>query len=207
MSNLVKNQSGFGIVGIVLIVLAVGLIGATGWYVLKNNHESTKNNAATQNDAPEQTELLPDPTEEGKYLVIREWGVRFPLPEDLRGDIYYRIDKNGILNAEFTSFASNKLDELVGDNSCTFKENPQNNGLSARLIRGLPDQLSKNPDYVKEGWEPIKGIDTYEYYLPKEVNDPPITCLTNGHEEFNDVEYSISKQLRQAFESLEPVEL
>src|SRR6266480_1430280 len=30
-------------------------------------------------------------SEGGKYLVIKEWGVRFPLPKELRGDVRYEI--------------------------------------------------------------------------------------------------------------------
>lgn len=35
-----------------------------------------------------------DPSEGGKYLYIKEWGVRFKLPSDLQGKVVYATENN-----------------------------------------------------------------------------------------------------------------
>ena len=68
---------------VILVSLAlVSGAGYLGWRAYDQN-QKTKNQQ-TQND----------PSEGGKYLVIKEWGVRFLLPEELRGDIYYIEEKD-----------------------------------------------------------------------------------------------------------------
>jgi hypothetical protein len=124
----------------------------------------------------------------------------------LRGDIYYRLDRNEILKAEFASFASKRLDSLIGDDSCTFKNNPDNSGLSARLLRGYPSELKNNPEEFRSSRDFVAELKGLEYYYPVTRASPPITCLTNHHEEFNDVEQSISNQLQEAFRRLELVD-
>ena len=128
------------------------------------------------------------------------------------GDIYYRVDGNDLLDSEFASFASKKLDGLVGDDTCTFKNNSQNNGISARLIRGKPEELASNPElrkypeYFSKAREFIKNRAGYDYFSAKITQSPPITCLTGVHEEFNDIEQSISDKLNEAFKTVETLE-
>lgn len=203
------NSKGFSTIGIIAIVLVIAAIGLAGWYVWNKNHKdnTTKVQDKTSQkseDGKKNSEKPSDPSENGKYLVIKEWGVRFLLPETLKGDIYYQVSANDLLKAEFTNFASNKLDNLTGDDTCTFKSNPQNVGLSAYLSRSSQNILEESQS-PKQRLIPIKKIGGVSYYYTESLISPPITCLTNSHEEFNDVERSISDQLNQAFSRLEPV--
>ena len=67
-----------------LVLILIGGAGFGGW-----KYWQTQKTNTTQKD----------PTEGGKYLVIKEWGVRFRLPEDLRGTISYKA-----VSADYPSF-------------------------------------------------------------------------------------------------------
>lgn len=62
---------------LLIILLSLALLGVGG-YLGWNYYQDSKTNN--------------DPSEGGKYLVIKEWGVRFELPEELRGDVKYGIE-------------------------------------------------------------------------------------------------------------------
>ena len=92
------SSTGFSVVAVVGIIFAIAVLGFGGWYVWQKNKQTTTqdqtNTAHTQNNAkkPNQTGAstqAADPSEGGKYLVVTEWGVRFLLPEELRGDAHY----------------------------------------------------------------------------------------------------------------------
>lgn len=205
------NQKGFSVIIAVITIAVIAALALGGWYVWdknKKNDNTNKPDKTSQND--QNNEDPSDPSEDGKYLVIEEWGVRFELPNSLKRDIYYRLDRNDILKAEFASFASNKLDELAGDGRCTFKNNPQNNGLTARLLRGYPDELNDNPDEIKSAREPIANFNGIAYHSPV-INPNSVTCATayGGNDPIPglyDTEQEISSQLREAFKTLETIE-
>ena len=75
---------------IFLIITMVGGAGFGGW-----KYWQTQKTNTTQKD----------PTEGGKYLVIKEWGVRFGVPDDLRGDLSYiyddRFDRVDVFSKRF----------------------------------------------------------------------------------------------------------
>lgn len=102
---------------IVGVVLAVFLIGLAGWYVWQKG--SARDSAAnSSSDASHSIAPLNSPetkptdlTEGGTYVYIKEWGVRFPVPEEFRGKVQYGIRKNVQLNEP----PGNQNKEVVGD--------------------------------------------------------------------------------------------
>lgn len=64
-----------------LIIIGGVYFGYTYWQ--SNKPKPTTNTTTPTPQTP--TDL----TEGGKYLVIKEWGVRFPVPDDYRSDIQY----------------------------------------------------------------------------------------------------------------------
>jgi hypothetical protein len=200
-----QKQSGFS--AIMAIVAIVGLLGlAFGAWHVWNKDKTSSGKAKTAQPPPSptnQTKKPTDPSEDGKYLIIKEWGVRFELPEDLRGDIYYKTAGNDITKLERASFASTRLDSLLGNLSCSFKENPQIDGLSAGLLRLAPE-YQPAPNFITENLDRFKTIGGYEYFTNRQAS-PPITCLTGQHEEFNDIEQSISNQLQSSFSKIEEI--
>jgi len=208
MKHKINKESGLAHIGLIIAaVLVVAAIAFGGWYVWdKNKKNDQKASNATSQNTNQAGQKESDPSEGGKYLVIKEWGVRFELPEELRGDVYYQITKNDLLGAEFVNFASQRLDGLVGDGSCTFKSNPQNSGLSSSMLRGQFDGLDKNPEEFKSSRQFVAHFQDLGYYYPKQTESPPITCLTGtDHEKFNNVEQSISNQLWTAFSTLQEI--
>lgn len=131
------NQKGTGAIGIIVIVLTIAVVAFAGWYMWNKNKKDGTNKptgqTAQNQDQPKPDEQKPaDPTEGGKYLVISEWGVRFPLSEELQGDVEYGIRKNVLLNdtapdgatpiyGDVVYFASKKLIGEAKPNSCGLK--------------------------------------------------------------------------------------
>lgn len=85
--------------GLVLVILLL-VLGIGGGILYSTNKKDTPKSQTPQTQIT-QPPPLTDPSEGGKYLVIKEWGVRFLLPEDLRGDVSY-ISRN---NQEIETFA------------------------------------------------------------------------------------------------------
>lgn len=85
MQSSKAKQSGFTIIeGVLIVVALVALIGG-GWLV----YQRTKQSATRTDAAPnpnQSTTTTPAPTV--TYLDIKEWGIKFPLPDSIK-DAYY----------------------------------------------------------------------------------------------------------------------
>lgn len=90
------NQKGFSALIVLLIVIIIGVVGLGSWYFLKQKDEksSTTPDQTAQIESQNPQEQQADPSEGGKYLVIKEWNVRFVLPSNL-SDAKYRLNENG----------------------------------------------------------------------------------------------------------------
>ncbi len=98
MSKRTRNgQIGFTAVEAVVVLCVIAVLSIGGWYVWHNNQKSSSNgNSITQqNDTQDaaESEKTTDPSEGGKYLVIKEWGVKVLLPQDLQGKVSYTLDE------------------------------------------------------------------------------------------------------------------
>jgi uncharacterized protein (UPF0333 family) len=88
------RQSGFTPVAVLLVLILVTLVGATGYYVYntqQNNKDDTKLTAAN----PAATPAPPSTTNAQKYLVIKEWGVKVPLTNEIEDATYYYKSGDG----------------------------------------------------------------------------------------------------------------
>jgi hypothetical protein len=138
MVSMTRQSKGFSAIELVIVLVVVLAAGFGGWYVWHKNHTSVpaKQSSSTnqaKSTQSNQTNTQSDPTEGGKYVVIKEWGVRFLLPQDLRGDVEYGIRKNVLLNdhapdgtppvyGDVAYFASKKLDSIPAQqNNCALK--------------------------------------------------------------------------------------
>lgn len=139
------KQKGFSIVEGLLVFVIVGILGFTGWFVWNSQKQTNKSNNSTvvstkkataTNTTTTSLTATEDTTEyvtqgTAKYVVIKEWGVKFPLANtvkalsftyDTSGEIFSSdaIIITGITDSsgkQFTSFTSsstaNKYDESV----------------------------------------------------------------------------------------------
>jgi hypothetical protein len=90
---------GFTAVATMLVILVALAVGAGGWAVWQKNKKQEP--AKSSQSLPAQTtgktntqSAQADPSENGNYLVIKEWGVRIILPESLRGEVIYGIEQS-----------------------------------------------------------------------------------------------------------------
>ncbi|QKV91638.1 hypothetical protein HUT19_07610 [Streptomyces sp. NA02950] len=130
------STNGFSVVEVVVVLFVVAALGVGGFFVwqkAKHNDHKTSD-AKTQTDQKTDTSKdnnpePADPSEGGKYLVIKEWGVRFPLPENMRGDVKYGLRTDSPANQQSASFEVDSLSTLPGS-SCNFIEQSDGSGLS-----------------------------------------------------------------------------
>ena len=149
-----KTSAGFTAVEVVITVLVVAALGVGGWYVWHKNQKSDSKQA-TSSQSSENTQAT-DPSEGGKYLVIKEWGVRAPLSDGLRGDIEYGIRKtvnlagpedSGPVYGEVVYFASKKLAAIsVNPNTCGLKAGAQDD----RTDQSDPNSYDGGPGIALE---------------------------------------------------------
>src|SRR5262245_46454657 len=83
------RQAGFSAVIAIAVVLVVAGLGFAAWRISQTPDKKTTNNSPVTSPKQTQKTKSSDPSEGGKYLVIKEWGVRFKLPAALQGDISY----------------------------------------------------------------------------------------------------------------------
>lgn len=172
MANYNQKQSslGFSILAIVISIAVIIGLSVGGLYVWNKNHKSSQsnkdnnssqtnnsNNSSNSNTGNNNSQS--DPSEGGKYLVIKEWGVRFEVPEGLRGDISYfendraHVDFGGpilmdILSKKFSS----------GTQKCAVQETTPRSLISLEEI-----DLNINPVTPSTIPQPFKTIGNKAY--------------------------------------------
>src|SRR5689334_12158214 len=102
MITLKKNQSGFGVVEVILVIAIIAILGVVGWYVLgaKKNTTTSYNNAASSSNT--NTNANNSST---KYLTIKDEGIKIKLSKAIN-DAYY--------NTESGVFGVHSLDKILG---------------------------------------------------------------------------------------------
>lgn len=119
-----KKLSATGFTTVVAIaIVAMILAGLSGFYVWNKNNQNQNNTQTTQTENTSQETA--DLSEGGKYLIIKEWGLRITLPEYIKGDISYFINdiaertSGGPLRVDFLSrrFSSGSLKCAVVEES------------------------------------------------------------------------------------------
>jgi type II secretory pathway pseudopilin PulG len=74
-----KTQNGFSVIEGLLIVVIVSMLAAVGWYVWHSQKQVDKTYSQTANSSAvtkSKTSTILSPTDNTKYFVIKEWGVR-----------------------------------------------------------------------------------------------------------------------------------
>src|SRR5882762_9215057 len=115
-----KNQSGFGAIEGILIIVVILLLGVVGYMVYKNQNKAATT-AVTSNSSSTSPEKTVAPVKEtkannaGDYLVIKEWGVELPLSAGIK-DAYYANLKNNTFSYPVYALGIKSLTAL--DSNC-----------------------------------------------------------------------------------------
>jgi hypothetical protein len=190
MGKLHKSQSGFGGVEALLFLVIIGIIGFTGWYVWNSKANTDKNLTAVSSTTPivkKSTTPTASTADATSYLTIKEWGVKIPVSNGLKGLTYsFKAYDDGTQIVGFT-FPSLKNTECNDDQSV---------GALVRFTASDIDPLSG--DKLTSENPGVKQIGTY-YYT---VGLPQATCtndtatqniVTNARQPLTDAIKNIQK--------------
>ncbi len=94
-----NNQSGTGVLEALLILVIVGILGFTGWFVWSSQksandtyNNTDKSDALTAAEGKAKADNSSAATNskliKADYLVVKEWGVKIPIDESLSGLVY-----------------------------------------------------------------------------------------------------------------------
>jgi len=205
------THAGFSVVLILIILTVIAALSLAGWFVWqKNKDEKVKRTQdGQQSNGDPRVGTQSNPSEMGKYLVIEEWGVRFPLPAELRGDIYYKTFASDVFADEGAIFGSKGLDSLVHDGSCSLdlrSDGTIGPGLSLSLSRIKPQSRStESLTYYRSQRTLLAQSGGYEYYYVKPSKNPLISCVYGNRDDLAGAEKAIRDKLVSALSGLEAV--
>jgi hypothetical protein len=140
--------------GVLLLVIILVLAGGIGWYVWGKNKDDNST-AKTNQSASAQSK--------SDYIAIKEWGIRFKLPEDLKNDINYKYDST----VNVIRFGSKKYAAIQP--YCASEQI----GVGA-LYR------SSTQESIPSTFKNFKNIDGYFYYSPSAYSSGNGSCNKNG---------------------------
>lgn len=93
-----SNQSGFGVIETLLVIILVVLVGFVGYYIYHTNKNVNKTYDKTASTAKTSHETAAAPS----YLTITEWDVKLPLASDIAGVKYQLVSNSGAPYANLT---------------------------------------------------------------------------------------------------------
>lgn len=157
-----KKDAGFGVVGIVVIVVAILIVGVAAWRIYEVNKGAP---VATNNGQTEDPSQMP--TETATYLDIKELGVRIKLDDNTK-DVTYSVAPNSGSEAVFVIDQTMKALDVQ---QCPGNETPGMIGLLDR---------SKNANHWGETPTSVDNEKAFKigeyYYLFRE---PQAECSQN----------------------------
>ena len=108
------KQSGFSVIEVLLIVLVVAALAATGFVVYQHHKSGTK--SATATNSPQTSTAKQSAQAATQYLTNGEWGVKVPLSDPIK-DAYYNVkDSNTTDGLPNTAWLG--LKSLDGSTEC-----------------------------------------------------------------------------------------
>ena len=110
MGKLKKNESGFSVVEVVLVLVVIALIGTVGWLVYRNT-----TTAYTKSITKKIPTTSPTKTSNIKYLTITQWGIKAPYTSS--DTLSYVINSN---NPTLATIISKYMKDTYG---CTGTNN------------------------------------------------------------------------------------
>jgi len=121
-----KNQKGFAVLEGLLILVIVGILAGTGWYVMKAKDQTDKTLGQTSNSSVQPAKAS---ATSQKFFTITEWSVKAPYSGDL--GLQYKITSDD-LGETWAQLSSDKL--IKADPGWSVEN--QAGGIIARLKTG-----------------------------------------------------------------------
>lgn len=179
------NNKGFGVIGILIVILVVAAVGGAGAYVWHRDHKKTattnttsSNTTATSTSHSGSTSAHSSTSTQQSYLTVKEWSIKLPLTNTI-DDAYYVVstssqDTNGQPNTMWlglTSLNSKGCDASLVDHG-------QNTQLGA-LLRVAPTETDPVSGESYKQLYP-NGTTIAGYYYAYESWTKNKTCASPG---------------------------
>lgn len=167
------SQHGFSAIELVIALLVVAALSLGGFFIWqKTKSEPSKNShskTSQSEEKPAENSDTKDPTEAGEYLVVKEWSVRFPLPEDLKGEVAYSLS-DPVVDPDGNTIQQAKIllkNNPSAGNDCDLVQNAQGDFVDTaaqilRVERGKPFNTQR---YRWTFEENVLSDDKYVYHL------------------------------------------
>lgn len=174
-----NDQLGFGVVGIILIILAMGLVGGTLWYVFEQNRPKTSDAVSNETQDQNKNNNL---TKEGKpeatvsYLEIKEWGVKLPLGESIKDAFYVSAGPSGGPGTMPVRMWL-AIEALDGDKCDPNNNNRGGRGAIGAILRFPPDERDGITGELLVNMLP-NGTEIGEYYYAYQSGARENPCAT-----------------------------
>lgn len=185
-----RKNTGFGVAGIILIIVAITAIGLIGWrlYDASNNKQS---GSTTQTNSNHTDEPRSTNAEQEDNTKITEWQVK--IPDTASGEkISYKMDSS----QQFAYVTTDKLDRLASTHADCSEANK-----SVSISRSKPGDDHFGTPW-KEGELAEIGIKIDDYYYYKTLGQP---CFP-GQGFVMPAEIStIRKELSDAIKQIKPM--
>jgi hypothetical protein len=172
---------------IILVLTVIGGLGYGGWYFYNKNKTT---NGQQVNQQSQAITSQSNPTDEnGQYLVINEWGVRFVVPESLKNRVSYQASPD-ITDSDNIAFQTTKLylpKDLNSGSECNIKviDSKQLIDTNIMILR-VPRNVNFNTERYKGTFkEAVYHDEQYSYhinYLTPPCASPSLENLINSLE-------------------------
>jgi len=154
-----KNSQGFATIEAALLVVILGILGFTGWYVWhakQNAEESLSSNNSTtpiiKNKSTTNTSVT-TPVSTAKYLEIKEDKIKFPISGVLT-DAYYFPDPENSSDIRTITFSTHSLDSYnIAVCKAQAKPNAEVNvqGAAQLYFDGVKSEITDITKYKQAG--------------------------------------------------------
>lgn len=154
-----KGNQGFSAVEVVIALFVLAAIGIGGWYVWHAQSNTADKKSITTTRQHENGEVKDDSSERGAYFVIKEWGVRFPLSDDLKGDIKYGLFVRNDYDSQVAYFTSRTVAAIKPGGQCdvvpreeTFGEGQSGGFMAVERTSIAPEADNHRVVYQADGY-------------------------------------------------------
>ncbi len=196
----VKQQSGFGVIPIVLIVAAIAVLGYVGYriYTAQTSRSTTSSiaNNQTSPTSSQPSSATPNPATQADpnagYVVIKEWNVRFKPVSGLNG-VTTSIVSSTRPNAEEVMFMTPQM-SAVNIPGCNGQA-PGSRPLGATVRTKTAQDMTQHDhdQFLKQ-----IGDYFYYYYQPAELCDTDANSNT-----IDNLQNTTINQIKDSLKSLE----